>query len=792
MDSRRDPESRILRPRLALARLALAWERAWPEIWPIPSLIAAFAGLALANLLPHLPGWLHLIVLAAFAAALLWHLPRLGRLRWPDAAAGRRRLEQASGLRHGPLQALADGLATGRDDPVARALWDAHRRRLRQALARLGLPLPGPVMARQDPLGLRFAALFLLAVGLAAGWRAAPERFDRAFDPDMEWLLGPPPALQVWVTPPDYTHQAPILLEKQPPGAPVRVPTGSRVLAELQGGRGAAHLMIGGRRLDFERLDADSQRVEATIAGSGELTVRQLLRRVDGWQVQALDDHPPRIDFAKTPDADPRGRIRFEIAASADYGLASGWIEMRRAEGPAQAPVAIELPIAGHPRELHQSSWHDLTAHPWAGFKVTLTPFAKDDAGKIGAGQPVTVTLPEREFNNPVARALVEIRRELVADPSQRDIASESLEGLAAQPRMWGGDMIVALALGEMRARLDYDHSKQAVPSVIDTLWQTALRLEEGDRPAAERALDEAAQALEKALAENAPEAEIERRTAELRAAIDRMLRSMVEQALKSGQRPMEPLPGQQAMSPQDLDRMLSEMREQSRAGARDAARQTLDQLRAMLDQLRAGRPVLQSREQQDQARHTMESLGGIARDQQGLLDQTFRRQQRSKGGVEPSDEAAQAQESLRRRLGDAMEQLGDLGSDIPEALGQAEQAMREATDALGKGEIDAAVDAQTRALDGLRRGSKDAGAALAQRMGGNGLLRMPGQGRNDPLGRPLTNGGNADDEPVKIPTQADLQKAREVLDELRRRSGEAQRPAEEHKYLERLLERLF
>jgi hypothetical protein len=42
----------------------------------------------------------------------------------------------------------------------------------------------------------------------------------------------------------------------------------------------------------------------------------------------------------------------------------------------------------------------------------------------------------------------------------------------------------------------------------------------------------------------------------------------------------------------------------------------------------------------------------------------------------------------------------------------------------------------------------------------------------------------------VKIPDQADVQKSREILDELRRRSGERTRPEIERDYIDRLLKR--
>ncbi len=59
-----------------------------------------------------------------------------------------------------------------------------------------------------------------------------------------------------------------------------------------------------------------------------------------------------------------------------------------------------------------------------------------------------------------------------------------------------------------------------------------------------------------------------------------------------------------------------------------------------------------------------------------------------------------------------------------------------------------------------------------------------------DPLGRERSSGGTTDNGDVVIPGQADIQKSREILDELRRRSGERARPEIERDYIDRLLKR--
>jgi hypothetical protein len=70
------------------------------------------------------------------------------------------------------------------------------------------------------------------------------------------------------------------------------------------------------------------------------------------------------------------------------------------------------------------------------------------------------------------------------------------------------------------------------------------------------------------------------------------------------------------------------------------------------------------------------------------------------------------------------------------------------------------------------------------------GQLGQPrAQQQTDPLGRPLRGRDYGDDVTVKVPGEIDVQRARRILEELRRRFGEAFRPQMELEYIERLLQ---
>jgi hypothetical protein len=114
---------------------------------------------------------------------------------------------------------------------------------------------------------------------------------------------------------------------------------------------------------------------------------------------------------------------------------------------------------------------------------------------------------------------------------------------------------------------------------------------------------------------------------------------------------------------------------------------------------------------------------------------------------------------------------------------------MGQSRDNLSGNQLQTAEQAQQRALDQLRNSAQQLAKNI---MTANG--QQPGNGndqqgeRTDPLGRPLDQAGSMAGGTVKIPDQSDLARAREILDELRRRAGEASRAQEELEYIERLL----
>ena len=153
------------------------------------------------------------------------------------------------------------------------------------------------------------------------------------------------------------------------------------------------------------------------------------------------------------------------------------------------------------------------------------------------------------------------------------------------------------------------------------------------------------------------------------------------------------------------------------------------------------------------------------------------------------SNALAQDQQGLRDKLDKIIQGLGRNGVQMPNGLDQAGNQMGQSRDNLSGNQLQNAEDAQQRALDQLRNSAQQLAKNI---MAANGQQTGNGndqQGeRTDPLGRPLDQAGSMAGGTVKLPDQSDLARAREILDELRRRAGEANRGQEELEYIDRLL----
>ena len=844
-----DPAARLqLSKAVQRAQLALAWERLWPHLARILTLAGFFLAVSWIGAWVSLPFVARLIGLLIFAALLIAALVPLIWFRWPTRSEALLRLDRGSGVKHRPATTLTDTLAT--QDPVARALWQAQRERTLASIKRIRAGLPMPRLSIHDPWAIRGLVVVLAVATFIAAGPERTERVTAAFDLNGA-LAGADVRLDAWVTPPAYTGRPPIVLtggssnnsnSASPDNATFAVPAGSILIVRTSSG--SLDVSVSGGVSDAGAGDkeppAGTEERRFKIASDGTAQIRSPASRPK-WRFTAAPDQPPSISLAKDPERQARGALALSYKLVDDYGVseAHAQFQLQKPSADPAAPNGTgDNANAAAPRPLFDppqfqlvlpnartrngvgQTVKDLSDNPYAGADVTLTLTAKDEAGNEGKSDPFDMRLPERLFTKPLARALIEQRRILALDANKAPVIKDAIDAMLIEPEVFMPEMGQYLGLRDIDQQISLARSDDQLREVVASLWALAVLIEDGDITDVDKALRAAQDALRQALDRGASDEEIKKLTDQLRAALDKFLQQLTAQMKNNPQQLARPLDqNARVLSEQDLKNMIDRMERMARSGDRDAARQMLEQLQSMLENLQMAQPGQNGNELQDE-------LGDVIRKQQQLRDKTFKQGQDSRrdrmrgqrGDQNAMNDLQRDQQGLRDRLRKLLDDLaregmmppksGDQGDDQADqdqgpmgqidqgadSLSDADHAMDDAGNKLGDGDADNAVESQGRALESLRKGAQ----RLAQQMqegddDGNGPGDRRGRqagtapNRSDPLGRGYRD-SEYPDQTVQIPGEIDVQRARRILEELRRRLGESNRPQVELDYIERLL----
>ena len=632
----------MLERALRRARWTTFWERLWPPLATIATAIGIFLAVSWLGLWLWLPPIGRAIALFGFVVLTAAATVPLVLVRFPSRYDGLRRLDRNAGLPHRPATTIGDELATPKSDSWSTALWRTHVERALLAARTLKAGRPAPRLDLRDPVAVRALVLMLVVATFIAAGGERGRRIAAAFD----WRGVVVPAnfrLDAWVPPPAYTAKPPVILPGLRPGeraqtsvAAVSVPAGS-VLVVRASGKVQFNVATTGGVAEVpaeQRPQAPTGTEERRflITDRGTAMVRGLSDEDLTYAFNAIPDKPPVIALAKDPEPQPSGSLQLNYKMEDDYGVveAKALFALKGAKaddaakaGDANGPrplfgppeMQLSLPQARVKNGVGQTT-KDLSDHPWAGAEVVMTLTARDEANNVGTSTPHELRLPERPFAKQLARAIIEQRRDLALDAENRDRVLIALDALAMAPEKFMPELGHYLGLRSLYWQLSQAKSDDDLREVVKQMWAYATMLDDGNMADAAARLKNAEEALRNALDRGASDEEIKRLMDELRAAMNQFLQALAEELRKNPQmaRPLDP--NQRMLRSQDLQSMLDRLEQMMRNGAKDAARQLLDQLSQMMQNLQMARPGQMGQDGNDDMMSMLDELGDMIRKQ--------------------------------------------------------------------------------------------------------------------------------------------------------------------------------
>lgn len=591
------------------------------------------------------------------------------------------------------------------------------------------------------------------------------------------------------------------------------------------------------------------QSAEFDVTRSGSVSLDGGGEVLGAWTFSLQPDTPPTIRLLGDGlERAPTGETSLTYEARDDYGVTAARAEIAldlprvdRIYGLATEPEArppltadLPLPMAGDTEELGETLVEDFSKSPYAGMPVTVRLHAEDATGQTGESSPVATVLPIRSFYDPLAAALIEQRRDLLWSTANTRRIVQVLRAVTYLPDDIFESPRAYLVVRTAIRRLDAADEAGAVPEIRDevaeALWKAAVEIEDGRLGDAAERLARAKERLQRALENDASDEEIARLMDELRQATRDYMEQMAREAIERGEQQQAQIPPGQTMSQDQIQELMDRIQELSEQGRKAEAQQLLEMLQQMLEnmQMMIGQSGGEGQQgQQGEGQQSMQGLADALREQQGLADDSFQelqrqfqqgrqgqqggrpgqgqmgqgQQQGQPGGTGTSEQRtlAERQEALREYMESLQGQLpGGASDETRRALEEAERNMADAREGLENGDVPGALDNQSDAIDNLREGIRQMGDDLrradnapAEGQGDQGQVAGDSTAENgrDPLGRPIGSRGGIGTGENMVPEADSAGRARELLDEIRRRSGDMQRPQIELDYLRRLLD---
>ena len=806
--------------------LRLTWAGLWAErlsraFWPLWTvLLLALSALAFGaqDVLPLEAAWGGLV---AIALGTLWALiSGFRRFRRPTRAEALARLDAS--LPGQPLSALSDDLAIGGNDPAALAVWQAHRARMAARVATARPVRPMLDLAPRDPFGLRFLALTALVMALMFGsiWRVASVTGLGA-NPAEAMMNGP--SWEAWAQPPLHTGKPALYLNDQPAGT-LELPRGTRVQVRLYGEVGALTLS--------ETVSAATTPPPASDLAQNFEVLQDGAIAINGpggreWQVVALKDRAPMISSDGKITRERDGKMKLPFAAEDDFAIAGGtatitldMAALDRRYGLAMDPeprpalvLDLPLPISGNRAKFEDALVEDVSEHAFANMPVQVRLEVKDAQGQTGTAAPFSLILPGKRFFDPLAAAIIELRRDLLWNRASAARAAQIFKAITHLPEDLTRDEKTFARLKAAITKLDTEKTAltpEARDALAKELWEIALLVEEGDLASARERLARAQERLNEAIRNGADPAEIQELMEELRAATDDYMRLLAQEMERNPDGAEADAGERMEVTGDQIQEMMDEIQRLMEEGKMAEAAQAMAMLQQLLENLQmteggsgSGGPQMPG----------MKGLQETLRDQQSLSDEAFRDLQQGGPDAQPDEGESQGgdQEQGEQSLAERQEQLRDRldglnqgplpgagterGSEGREALDEAERRMQEAERALREGDLSGALDRQAEAMDAMRDGMRALGEAQSEAErreaeGPEGERLAEREAARDPLGRePGENSRRIGSDRNLLQGQDVERRAQDLLDEIRRRAGEQNRSETERDYLKRLLD---
>ncbi len=699
-----------------------------------------------------------------------------------------------------PLTALEDSPATKHYNNY---IWYLHKRSVRENLKNLNFILPKITFAKYDPLHIRYLLLLFMFLGMFwsyennkvnqnfFGWTnfSIYLKQDNYFD------------LKVWYKPPEYTQLREKLITIPKKDGIIRIeelmPIKSLLKVFIKSNKKNFSVKENEKTLKIKKNDKNNYELSLLLEKDKNIILNNANKKKIVFDLVVVEDKKPKIEILSAPSIVNESSLSIVSKATDDYGIKSFILNINR-------PVSFKHfeeefitynlffydGIQQNNKLVENYFYKYLADIVWAGEDAYLEIIASDHINQV-TKLSSTLKIPAKNFNDKIASEILKIREKLAKNKIRKAEGKKKLTELFNANQYLLNDSNISdsynhiLNLFSMKKTIRFSLKNE----LFVKLYSLAEIIDEGDFYLAKKNLEQVEQSLFDSVKQNDTD-KISTNVKKLKEKIKSLLDLENEKNKNLNNVNSENIKDQ-------IEELTQQIEDLLKTGTKEGIDEKIQKLKQLSESIK--NPNNNKELENKQKQEFINKLSELLNDQEKVMEETFNRAA-ERGKFEQSSEGSggkspkEKQEDLRNTLGNVIREIGASENEIPQDLGRADRAMRQASRDLENGRPDEASNAQGRAVEMIQRSINKINSN--EYMSENPQIADKGkENENNKEKEYLANNQNIEYQgtsaggTLKLPSKNRIKNASKIADELYNRYNEEDRSLKDKKYIKNLLD---
>ncbi len=703
-----------------------------------------------------------------------------------------------------PLTALEDSPASIHYN---KQIWNLHKNSIRENLKNINFILPNFSLTKYDPLYVRY--LLLLFIFIAFFWSYKNNKiYENIFgwtNYDVYTNQNNYFDLKVWYKPPEYTKLEEKLIPIQKKNEIIRVkelvPIKSELKVFIKTNTKNFSVTEGDKNLEVKKNEKNNYEFSLLLEKDKNVVINHANKEHIIFDLLVIKDKKPKIEILSTPVVINNSSLSFVSKTTDDYGIKKINLNINRPlafkhfeEEYLSFNLYLNEVIQKNTKLVESYFYKFLADIIWAGSDTYIEIIASDFINQSTKFSD-RIKIPRKNFNNKTATEIIKIREKLAKNKIAQNEGKQEFTQLFNSNQYLLNNSDVRIIYKDTLNLFNLtDITRFSLKNeLFKKLYTLAEVIDEGEFYQAKKNLEQVEQSLFDSVKQNDTE-KVSTNVNKFKEKIESLL------DLENDQNSNDNFKNLNSENIKEkIEELAKQIEDLLKTGTKEGIDEKIQKMKQLSENIKNPNNNKEIENKDKQKQEFINKLSELLNEQEKVMEETFNRAA-ERGKFEQSSEGSggkspkEKQEDLRNTLGNVIREIGASENEIPQDLGRADRAMRQASRDLDNGRPDEASNAQGRAVEMIQRSINKINSK--EYMSKSPEFAEKGkENENNKEKQYLADNQNIEYQgtsaggTVELSSKRNIKNASKIADELYSRFNEEGRSLKDKKYIKNLLD---